>query len=507
VTWRNLGSWRNIRRLYQVFFLGLFLALFFASSYRQIKHYPVSLFLQADPLLALSTGLASGVIFSGMALSLVVVLLTLIFGRVFCSWICPLGTMNHGLSALAAKGKRREQMLANTWRPVYGLKYYLLIAFLVLAGCGVVQVGLLDPLALLVRSFAVTVFPGLQLAGAPIYATQPYYAGGWFIGLLFFAILASNLYITRLWCRMLCPLGALLGVAAKFSLFRLHQDPQKCTKCHKCSENCHGACNPHDKIRISDCLMCLNCISSCTQGAMTLRFLPPLAQEAPAPNLARRKILSATIGGLAFVPILRTSHGVGKGAEHALVRPPGALEETDFAAKCIKCGACIRVCPTGVIQPATFEGGLEGLWTPVLRFDLGSCTQSCTLCSQVCPTGALRPLTPEERLGHSPPQEPIRLGTAFIDRGRCLPWSMATPCIVCEEVCPTSPKAIWVKAAAVTRSDGSKVKVQLPHVDPQRCIGCGVCQFRCPVRTKAAIRISSVGESRSSENKFLIKPY
>jgi polyferredoxin len=500
-------NWRNVRRLYQLFFFFLFLGLLGLASFRFLKSFPVSLYLEADPLLALGSLLSSHVLFKGMALSLIVVVITLIFGRVFCSWICPLGILNHVMSALPSVLKKRARMLKNEWRPIYQTKYYVLIAFLVLAVFGVLQVGLMDPIALTVRSFAVLVFPSLQMVGAPIYAVPPSFLGGWFIGILFVVILASNRFVMRLWCRMLCPLGALLGLISKFSLFRIYKDPKACVSCHACTEACHGACNPHDRIRTSDCVMCLNCIYACSQSGLKYGFLPDPASEALAPDLTRRKTIAAVAGGVALMPALRTSHGVEKGADHDVIRPPGSLSEEDFAKKCVKCGACIKVCPTQVIQPAALEAGFEGLWTPILRYDIGSCTHTCTLCSQVCPTGAIRPITPQDRVGSPPETEPIKLGTAFFDRGRCLPWAMATPCIVCEEVCPTSPKAIWVEDTEVKKSDGTTIKVKLPYLDPTRCIGCGICQNRCPVGRKAAIRVSSVGETRSPENQILIKSY
>jgi polyferredoxin len=500
-------DWRNVRRIYQVFFLALFLALLYLASYGRAPDHLVSLFLEADPLIALGSLLSSRVLFHALILSLVVVGVTLIFGRVFCSWICPLGILNHAVSALPAILKKRQRMLANEWRSIYQTKYYVLIALLVMALFGVLQVGLLDPIALVTRSFAVTLFPGLQQAGLPLYAVQPYYMGGWLVGLVLLVILLANRWVMRLWCRLLCPLGALLGALSRFSLFRIHREAGRCNDCHKCTEACHGACNPHSKIRVSDCVMCLNCLSHCDQGALSYRFLPDARAEAPAPDLARRRSLIAMASGVALVPVLRTSHGVKKGADHDLIRPPGSLEEEDFAAKCVKCGACIRVCPTGVLQPAGLQAGLEGLWTPVLRFDIGSCTHTCTLCSQVCPTGAIRPIRIIDRLGSPPDKEPIRIGTAFFDRGRCLPWAMATPCIVCEEVCPTSPKAIWLEQAEVRRRDGQMIKVQLPHMDPRLCIGCGICQNRCPVGARAAVVVSSVGETRAPENQILIKSY
>jgi ferredoxin len=253
--------------------------------------------------------------------------------------------------------------------------------------------------------------------------------------------------------------------------------------------------------------MCLNCISECPHGGVGYGFLPDPTPEAPAPDLQRRQTLAALATGVVLVPALRTSHGVLDGAEHDVIRPPGSLDEEDFAGKCIKCGACIRVCPTGVIQPAGLQAGLEGLWTPILQYDVSFCTHTCNLCSQVCPTGAITPITIADRVGNPPEREPVKMGTAFFDRGRCLPWAMATPCIVCEEMCPTSPKAIWLEQAEVTRHDGVKVKVQLPHLDPKLCTGCGICQNRCPVGAKAAVIVSSVGETRSPENQILIKSY
>jgi formate hydrogenlyase subunit 6/NADH:ubiquinone oxidoreductase subunit I len=164
---------------------------------------------------------------------------------------------------------------------------------------------------------------------------------------------------------------------------------------------------------------------------------------------------------------------------------------------------CARSCPTGVIQLATSEAGIEGFWTPVMRFDAGYCEVSCVLCGHVCPTGAIQALTPSAKLGQeSPDRGPVRIGTAFYDLGRCLPWAMDTPCVVCEEVCPVSPKAIWTREVVIQARDGSTVTLKRPQIDPTRCTGCGICQYHCPVKDLPAIRVSAVGESRGE--KFLL---
>jgi formate hydrogenlyase subunit 6/NADH:ubiquinone oxidoreductase subunit I len=163
----------------------------------------------------------------------------------------------------------------------------------------------------------------------------------------------------------------------------------------------------------------------------------------------------------------------------------------------------MRVCPNNALHPALTEAGVEGLWTPVLVPRIGYCEPTCTLCGQVCPTGAIVEITSKEKAGTGV-LPPVRLGTAFVDRGRCLPWAMGKPCIVCEEWCPTSPKAIHTSTEEITTRSGETLVLQRPHVDPGQCTGCGACEYACPVHDQRAIRVTSVGESRSTENRLLL---
>ena len=165
---------------------------------------------------------------------------------------------------------------------------------------------------------------------------------------------------------------------------------------------------------------------------------------------------------------------------------PGTLPEEEFLARCIKCDACLQVCPTNVLQPAGLQGGFEGLWTPVLDMRMEYCDIQCTLCGHVCPTGAIERMTPEERAAG-----PVQIGTASYDRGRCLPWAMDRPCVVCEEVCPVSPKAIFTREETITKRDGTVVTLKRPYVDPKLCVGCGICEHECPIRGPAAIRVGA----------------
>jgi ferredoxin len=165
----------------------------------------------------------------------------------------------------------------------------------------------------------------------------------------------------------------------------------------------------------------------------------------------------------------------------------------------------MKVCPTNAIHPALLEAGFEGIWTPILINSIGYCEYNCVLCSRVCPTGAITPLTVEKKLGKAAGQKPLKIGTAFYDRGRCLPWAMNIDCIVCEEVCPTSPKAIWFETVEVPLRDGTTKKLKRPRVDPNLCIGCGICENKCPIRDYAAIRVTSIGETRSPSNQMILK--
>jgi formate hydrogenlyase subunit 6/NADH:ubiquinone oxidoreductase subunit I len=159
----------------------------------------------------------------------------------------------------------------------------------------------------------------------------------------------------------------------------------------------------------------------------------------------------------------------------------------------------MKVCPTNAINPTLAEAGLAGFWTPHLIMTQGYCEYTCTLCGNVCPTGAIAEISAREKL-----DRPIRIGSAYVDRGRCLPWSGNGPCIVCQEVCPTSPKAVYLKKEAVSGADKTFGLVDAPYVDLKKCVGCGICETKCPVKGRPAIRVIAAGESRSIENQILL---
>jgi ferredoxin len=409
------------------------------------------------------------------------------------------------------------------YHPAQRVKYGILVGALFAAALGLQWIGLLDPIALTIRSFALSLgplgewavrgfFDGLYrldwssisdvseaaydlLRRSVLSFREPVFRQADLIGLLALAVLSLNLYRPRFWCRFVCPLGALLGATARFSALRLSHAGE-CDRCGRCAARCPGGADPAEasagKWRPAECYVCGNCTSTCAKGLRFSFHAPPLiGKSTPVAGLdvGRRTLLTGAVTGVIAAPLIRLPR-IKQLPEPLLIRPPGALAENDFLTRCIRCGECMKVCLTAGLQPSLWEAGAEGLWTPVLIPRMGYCEYNCTLCGQVCPTGAITKLSLFAK--HS-----LKIGTAFIDPGRCIPLTYGLDCLVCEEHCPTSPKAIEMVEVEVVAIGGARKRVRRPVIDPKRCVGCGVCEARCPVRDLPAIRVSSLGESRT----------
>ncbi len=325
------------------------------------------------------------------------------------------------------------------------------------------QIGLLDPIPLVYRSINLLILPLVDRTSLSLSTVPRVYDGIWLMAGVFLSAILLNLAVPRFFCRFICPAGALFGICSRFALWRIGKTKNDCTDCHLCERNCEGACSPTSQIRITECVLCMNCMGECRHHLMTYQTATSASGEIVSPNLSRRQFLTSAVSGAAAIPMLRIGGYLGGNWDPALVRPPGALSEEEFLSRCIKCGQCMRICPTNVIHPAGIEGGLEGLWTPVLNFRMGTsgCQINCIACGNLCPTAAIRPLSLDERLGKNryAKQGPVKIGTAFVDRGRCLPWAMERPCIVCQENCPVSPKAIQTHEVFSTINTGVKLIV------------------------------------------------
>jgi len=221
------------------------------------------------------------------------------------------------------------------------------------------------------------------------------------------------------------------------------------------------------------------------------------SKEGTGLDLGRRHVLAAGIAGLGGGLLFKSQPlADGRTFNSGLIRPPGAVSEDEFLERCVRCGECMKVCPTNVIQPTLLEAGLEGLWSPVLKTGMSYCEYKCKMCMEICPTSAIVKMTLEEK-------KKVKVGLAHIDKNRCLPWAYSRPCEVCAEHCPLPEKAVWMEVVTVTRANGGKVTVKQPHVNAELCIGCGICENKCPVSDDAAIRVTSVGETRHFKNQFL----
>jgi ferredoxin len=502
-------------RICQLLFLALFMVLFVQTEYRGKDEInaAVNAFFRADPLVLFSYLLAEKSWTWLLLPALLMTLATLLLGRFFCGWICPLGTLLDLISPRIRKRTPLALLKGN-------LKYWLLLPLLFASLFNLNLAGLLDPIALLLRGLTFFVYPLLGLGAregwvelyrligerrdmvAPAYGLlrdhllpfrDTIYPLALLSALVLLAVFALERYETRNWCRNLCPLGTLLGWLGRFSLFK-RLPAGLCSDCGTCRDLCPTDFD-RDILTKEECILCLECQLRCPHQRISFRLAAGLGGTGPL--VPERRLL---LGGMATGLLLAVpARFRAPSPNPRLLRPPGVRDEAEFQKKCVRCGECMKVCLKSALYPAAFQAGIEGIYTPLVIPRLGYCEYNCTLCGQVCPSGAIPRLEVESKRCEV-------IGKAVFDKNHCLPYAKKIDCIVCEEHCPIPDKAIRSREVAVTGPDGVLHNIREPFVVEEICNGCGICEYVCPLETKAGIEVFSVKNRAPIPEKTVAQP-
>ena len=478
---------------------------------------PVDLYLRLDPLISVGSILAAREFALFLLPGIIVLAAALICGRFFCGHICPMGTtLDFCQSPLTGKkrlpGKTNSYEATGQYR---SWKYVVLAVMLGAALCGVSLLFLGSPLSLVTRFYGLVLYPILLLlgdSGVQVAATaltsfpalsyvqipQKVFATNLFVASLFLGIAALACVQPRFWCRNLCPAGALLGLFSRKPLVR-RSVSESCSSCGLCSRRCPTGAISEDPSKTvhSECIVCLRCVEVCPESAIS--FHATAGKPEPSfsgPDLTRRGIVLSLGSGLLTAGLFKTSIAQSRPlgrersiAEGDLVRPPGAMPEPEFLAKCVRCGECMKACATNTLQPVWLKAGLEGIFSPVMVPRLAACAINCTVCGRVCPTGAIRDLPLIEK-------QHAKVGTAWIERSNCLVWEQDKKCLVCDECCPYN--AVSFRPVPDRRN-------AVPFVVANKCTGCGWCETKCPVEGSSAIRVNILGEIRLASGSYVEK--
>jgi polyferredoxin len=436
---------------------------------------PANLFSRLDPLLGLAAAVASRALVTFWAAALLTLALTLAFGRAWCGWLCPLGTVVELVPARKRTGRNALPQWLRLGR------YVTLAVVIGAAALGSLGPMVLDPLTIVIRPVEEIARPLLGTdavaASAGAFVARSVIAEVAFLSLIpLLLVLALNAIDRRFWCRNLCPLGGLLGLVSMLPGMRRTVDATLCTSCARCAKACPTQAVDRGSDFASsaaECIDCMACIDVCPTGANGYRPVAGILTP-PAYQPRRRDAVVATgvsMAGLALA-VVPTEQ-----IPSATLRPP-STDEKRLAELCVRCGQCYSQCPTGVLHPDVTFTTLAGPWTPMLDERPAHCTLNCNKCAKVCPTDAL----------HTPTlAEAAELGlgaVAAVDKHQCRAWSRNHPCMLCQEACPIAGALNGVdRPAGLQGMPGPSVEV--PQVDASKCVGCDQCARVCPMSPPA----------------------
>ncbi|MDG2223905.1 MAG: 4Fe-4S binding protein [Rubripirellula sp.] len=462
----------------------------YADDLRRKEWLAADLFLAIDPLVSLSTGIASRSWVWSLVCAAMILIVCVLVPRGFCGYICPLGTTIDLFDWAIAGRTKRLQVPDDGWW--VHIKYYLLGDTLVAALFGVLISGFFSAIPVITRAM---LFLGEPLQSGMLrgwHLVPAFHTGQLISILMFVGILCLGFLRSRFWCKYVCPSGAVFSLG---NIFRLTERKveSSCIHCNKCIEICpFDAIKPDFTTRTTDCTLCQSCGGVCPTHAikfverwniveLKLKNEPQSGETA----IGRRGFLSLAAGGATAVTggVVASGAvrvwGAGLDDENAVrpVRPPGSVPEQQFLQMCIRCGECFKACPNNVLQPEAFEQGVEGLWTPMVQADWAGCESSCNACGQVCPTGAIRALPLEEK-------RVARMGLAIINETTCLPFAGQEDCDLCVQECKAAGyRAIeYVQVGTQTDEFGAPIAGTgrlAPAIVDHLCVGCGLCQTRC----------------------------
>ncbi|MGA1977324.1 MAG: 4Fe-4S dicluster domain-containing protein [Bacteroidales bacterium] len=481
-----------------IFFIGFFVVF---ADYRNIipsKYINILVWLQFVPSVLKSFDLKS-VIFTGF---MAVLILTVLSGRTYCSFLCPLGIGQDLFSRVGGRIRRKFRRYGFK-KPHSVIRYAILIGTLIVTVIwGFYLVTLLDPYSIFGRFMTFFAKPAVivinnitsgVLHKFDIYTIDHIPVKGfgmlaYTVPTVFFLLIGYfSLAKGRLYCNMICPVGTFLGLISRISVLRIKFDESKCTKCGRCSLGCKSSCIDFLRynVDLSRCVDCFDCIDNCPEKAISYGLLKlRKKQEAPsAPDPERRKFIAGSIAFLLGLPqILKgqdkkvqvhTKQSTVRENKTSPVCPPGAGSIASFNRECTACSLCINSCPNRVLQPAWLQYGITGMMQPVMDYHKGFCAYNCTKCTDICPTSALQPLVLEAK-------KLTQLGKVNFIKDNCVVKTEKTACGACSEACPT-------KAVYMVPYEGNLL---IPETDKQICIGCGHCEFACPVIPYKAIYVN-----------------